>query len=238
MEHYEIFPLGDQAVSLSFGNIIDKQVHRKLVAARNYILAGNFPRVTDAVLGYSSLTVTYDALDFPSSTQSKPLIKVISDILRTAIEEAKHEDHAQMLKRIPVCYEPEFSTDMDFVTRRLGLTREDVISLHVALRYDVYMIGFLPGFPYMAFVDSRLRVPRKEKPSARVAAGSVALAGEQTGIYPVDSPGGWSVIGRTPVPMFNKEEETPCFLEAGDVVEFYGISVDEFYAMQSGESWG
>lgn len=129
--------------------------------------------------------------------------------------------------RIPVCYEQEFAPDLVWVAGQKGLSPEQVIELHCARVYRVYMIGFLPGFSYMGTVDEQLQLPRKERP-VPVMAGGVGIAGAQTGIYPLNSPGGWQIIGRTPVKLFNPYQHPPVYLQTGNHVQFYPISSGEF----------
>jgi len=129
--------------------------------------------------------------------------------------------------RIPVCYEGEYGPDLEWVAREKNLPRDKVIRLHSFCTYHVYMVGFLPGFPYMGKTDPRLEVSRKPQPVA-VVAGGVGIAGIQTGIYPLNSPGGWQIIGRTPSKLFNPEFDPPVRLQAGDQVQFYPISREEF----------
>lgn len=131
------------------------------------------------------------------------------------------------LFRIPVCYQAEYAPDLDWVTHRTGLSREEVIGIHCAITYRVYMIGFLPGFCYMGRVDPRLELPRKQRP-VTVVAGGVGIAGMQTGIYPLNSPGGWQIIGRTPVQLFDPQADPPVRLQSGDQVQFYPVSAVEF----------
>jgi inhibitor of KinA len=133
-----------------------------------------------------------------------------------------------MVHRIPICYEEMFSLDMDFLCESNHIDRAEVIRLHTERTYTIYMIGFLPGFPYLAEVDARIAVPRKSRPRSRVPAGSVGIAGVQTGIYPVDSPGGWQIIGRTPVKMFDPRANPPVPFEAGDSISFYSITREAF----------
>jgi inhibitor of KinA len=148
--------------------------------------------------------------------------------LHQAYTEAMVQDEAaKAVVRIPVCYDLPYAMDLALLASQKGLTTEAVIDKHLARVYRVYMIGFLPGFSYMAGVDEQLVVPRKPKP-VPVQAGSVGVTGSQTGIYPVNSPGGWYIIGRTPVKLFNASAELPVLLNAGDQVRFYRISKEEF----------
>ncbi|GGA83049.1 hypothetical protein GCM10011511_02590 [Puia dinghuensis] len=132
--------------------------------------------------------------------------------------------------RIPVCYEGEYAPDLQWVAAQQGLTPKEVIDIHVASTYRVYMVGFLPGFPYLGTVDRRLQLPRKPQP-VTVVAGGVGIAGMQTGIYPLTSPGGWQIIGRTPVKLFDVEADPPIRLQAGDNVQFYPVSAKAFRDM-------
>jgi inhibitor of KinA len=129
--------------------------------------------------------------------------------------------------RIPVCYEGEYAPDLEAVARDKGLSRKEVIDLHCSIPYRIYMIGFLPGFPYLGKIDPRLEIPRKVRP-VPVIAGGVGIAGLQTGIYPQNSPGGWQIIGRTPIRLFDREADPPVMLLTGDQVVFYPVSTADF----------
>ena len=130
--------------------------------------------------------------------------------------------------KIPVCYDPVFAPDIMLIAEQKGLTPADVIEIHVSKIYRVYMIGFLPGFAYMGSVDSSIATPRLEKPRQLVMAGSVGIAGNQTGIYPLDSPGGWNIIGRTPIKLFDINSRDPCYFNPGDTVQFMPITRHAF----------
>ncbi len=143
---------------------------------------------------------------------------------------------AKKLVHIPVCYEPSLGPDLELVASEKQLAIEEIIRLHSGRAYRVYMIGFLPGFPYMAAVDDRIVMSRKNKPRAVIPAGSVGLAGLQTGIYPLDSPGGWQIIGRTPVKLFDKDNTNFLRINAGDAVQFYAVSRTEFDKLQNFKS--
>jgi inhibitor of KinA len=130
--------------------------------------------------------------------------------------------------QVPVCYAVSMAPDIESVAALHSLDVDEVIQLHTAKTYRVYMIGFLPGFAYMGSVDEKIVTPRRSQPRTQVPAGSVGIAGEQTGIYPFDSPGGWQLIGQTPLEMFNMANEMPCYLQPGDEVQFYPITMAEF----------
>lgn len=143
------------------------------------------------------------------------------------------DDRTNRLLKIPVCYDEEFALDRQRVMDYTGLTFEDMKLLHMSKSYYVYLIGFLPGFPYLGELDSKLFVPRLEKPRASVSASSVGVGGGQTGIYPVDSPGGWNIIGRTPLELFNVNGKEPFLFELGDEVQFYEITKQQYWEMKS-----
>jgi inhibitor of KinA len=137
------------------------------------------------------------------------------------------------LVRIPVCYEPFFAPDIEALANQKSITLHQLITLHTSVTYKVFMIGFLPGFPYMGEVDSSLEASRHLQPRKAVAAGSVGIAGKQTGIYPLTSPGGWQIIGRTPLRLFDVNRENAVLLQPGDSVQFYSITANEFAHNQS-----
>ncbi|MCG7434615.1 5-oxoprolinase subunit PxpB [Lysinibacillus fusiformis] len=143
------------------------------------------------------------------------------------------DDRTNRLLKIPVCYDEEFALDRQRVMDYTGLSFEDMKMLHMSKSYYVYLIGFLPGFPYLGELDSKLFVPRLEKPRASVSASSVGVGGGQTGIYPVDSPGGWNIIGRTPLELFNVNGNEPFLFELGDEVQFYEITKQQYWEMKS-----
>ena len=145
---------------------------------------------------------------------------------RESIADQAGEDRSHTI-RIPVCYEREYGPDLDLLAGKKGLTRDEVIRLHTADAYRVYMIGFLPGFPYLGKVAPALEIPRKERP-VPVVAGGVGIAGNQTGIYPLHSPGGWQIIGRTPLKLFDPSASVPVSIKVGDWVQFFPITQQEF----------
>lgn len=232
MSQYAIFPLGDQAVTFSLGNSIQIQHHHKLMAMMHWLQQHPFSGLLDIVVAYNSITVVYDLYLLSTNQKNESGTAFVRDLLLEAYRRSAEEPGAApKLQRIPVCYEDPFSPDMEYMMAETNLSRDRLITLHTGRNYRVYLVGFLPGFPYMAEVDPLLFMPRKSKPRARVEAGSVAIAGVQTGIYPVISPAGWQIIGRTPMRLFNKEVNPPVLLEPGDEVQFYPIATAEFWEM-------
>ena len=240
--NYSIFPLGDSAITIDLGNDIDNQINRKVLAIHDWLQMHRFEGVIDIIVGYSSVSLFYDPAIVRSGKDSDPAgaysyCKRLLETAWTAIADSLPSDGGTDLKgatggsprflRIPVCYEREYGPDLEQVAREKNLTGEEIIRLHCSSAYHVYMIGFLPGFAYMGKTDPRLHIPRKPQP-VPVTAGGVGIAGIQTGIYPLNSPGGWQIIGRTPSKLFTPDDDPPVRLQAGDKVQFYPISRDEF----------
>ncbi len=222
---YSIFPLGDAALLIDFGNTISEEVNRKVLRLFHRLKSAPHPGITGITPAYSSLLISYDLLTLYGHELS-PFDQLAQWIEGFTSETSFEEDQKRIF--IPVCYNEHFGPDLSSLARRSGLSIDEVIRLHTAPVYRVYMIGFLPGFAYMAGVDEAIAAPRLDSPRQKVAPGSVGIAGRQTGIYPLETPGGWQLIGRTPVTMFRAEDEPPVLLSPGDEVEFYSITEDEF----------
>jgi inhibitor of KinA len=226
---YTIFPLGDSALTIDFGNLIDLEINKSVVSLFHHLSAKPLNAMTESVPAYSSLTIYYNF--FEANKKKKPH--------QTAFEWMKQQAEKMIAEgfeikstidnniRIPVCYEDEFSTDINTIAEAKGISAEEFINIHTSKTYKVYMLGFLPGFAYMGEVDEKISHARKPQPQM-LKAGSVGIAGHQTGIYPLDSPGGWQIIGRTPLELFNKNNDQLTLLNAGDSVQFYSITKHEF----------
>jgi inhibitor of KinA len=237
-----IFPLGDSAITIDMSNCIDEQVNRKAVAIGNWLQDHHYDGVLDVIVAYSSVSVFYDPVKVRSANPDLQdgafgyMRHRLEEAWRQAGSPAERSDAGgsistqadnQQIMRIPVCYAGDFGPDLETVSKGRGISREEVIELHSSRVYRVYMIGFLPGFPYLARIDQRLEVTRKERP-VPVVAGSVGIAGFQTGIYSLNSPGGWQIIGRTPVRLFDPSAASPVLLKTGDQVQFFPVSREEF----------
>ena len=220
-------PLGDSALLVSFGEVIDEETNDRVHALAKAIEKASFEWLVEVVLAYSSLAVIYDPklIDF--------------DGVKRAIQglEFSAEKFEGKLVEIPVLYGSEYGPDLEFVAEYNGLTPEEVIEIHSKPVYRVYFLGFLPGFAYLGGMDERIATPRLEKPRLKVPAGSVGIAGKQTGIYPLESPGGWRLIGRTPLRLFNPSKEPPTLLQPGDKVKFVPIDEEKFREIYRAE-WG
>ena len=226
---YKIYFINDSAAAIDFGNVIDKEINAKAVALFNYLKQYPIEGMIEAIPAYSSVSIYFDIL---SLRKKIPSHKKVYDWIQNKLNQVMASkvtgfETIADLVRIPVCYDEEFAIDLPWIATQKNLTREEIIHLHSSRQYHVYMLGFLPGFSYMGEVDEKIAVPRKPEPQP-ILAGSVGIAGKQTGIYPLNSPGGWQIIGRTPLKMFDKNKMEPCFLKAGDSVEFYSITKDEF----------
>jgi inhibitor of KinA len=230
MNDISIFQLGDQAVTLSLSSKLPEENHYRIIAINDWLITNHFHGLLDIIISLNSITLIYDADKIKHTYGIESPFLYAANKLREGYQQTAHELIRKEGKffRIPVCYEPPFAPDLDFVSSYAGLDREAVIRIHTEKLYRVWMVGFLPGFPYLGEVDSRITVPRKSSPRTKVEAGSVGIAGIQTGIYPLDSPGGWQIIGKTPHALFTKDAMPPVLLEPGDTVQFYSITWREF----------
>lgn len=225
---YTIAPLGDTAIRIDFGNKIDQAVHCRIMALYDHLKAFPFKGTTDLIPAYSSLTVCYEPAAYLQELNAQQSIAELLTRQLTEIAETTAVIHtvSPRLIKLPVCYEGKFAPDLSTMAATTGKTEQTIINLHTETIYQVYMLGFLPGFAYMGEVDDVIAMPRKSRP-VPIAAGSVGIAGKQTGVYPLASPGGWNIVGRTPLSLFNRETGGTLF-QPGDHVQFYSISSDEF----------
>jgi len=224
---YSIFPSGDHAITISFGNQIDlkhnSQVHQLFASLRQQ----QQTFWMDIIPAYTSLTIVYDVgairKQYPSAYEW------VRGELEKALENIKEDGIVSVRTiKVPVCYDLSFAPDSKGLAANKKISIDELIELHSQVTYHVYMIGFLPGFAYMGTVDDRIASPRHIQPRTHVPAGSVGIAGNQTGIYPLDSPGGWKIIGRTPVNLFDVRAADPVLLQAGDEINFFPITKVEF----------
>ena len=198
------------------------------MALFHHLREKNIEGVKDIIPAYTTLTVVYDIVRVQKQTPGSASVFISSEIEKALQHCSWNIATSASLIEIPVCYDTSLGIDLKEISKQKKLSIEDIIRIHASTIYDVYMLGFLPGFAYMGTVDEKIITPRKEKPRLHVAAGSIGIAGAQTGIYPIDSPGGWQLIGKTPLQIFNKEKINPCLLKAGDKVQFVAIDKNEF----------
>ncbi len=221
-------PLGDSALTVEIGDRIDG----KLVAAvadldariAAKIDAGRMKGIVEAVPTYRSLTLIFD----PEVVSRCALQRQVAALLSAPPRRVSRKGDCW---RLPVCYDPGYGSDLERIAGERGLSPDGIVALHAGRTYTVYMIGFLPGFPYMGDVAEELRLPRLTEPRVRVPAGSVAIAGQQTAVYPAESPGGWNIIGRCPLPLFEPRRPQPALLSPGDRVTFEPVTVKRYEAL-------
>ena len=212
---------GDSALVVEFGDEISQEVNRKVHALAEALGKSSLPGLGEPVPTYRSLLIHYDPLHL-SYDEVKAFVL---GVLQKCEEEPSLEPG---VVEVSVVYGGEFGPDIEFVAERNGLSVEEVISLHSGATYTVYMLGFTPGFAYLGGMPEAIATPRLETPRTLAPAGSVGIAGEQTGIYPIATPGGWRLIGRTPLKLFDPERDPPTLLKAGDIVRFVPISEGEY----------
>lgn len=211
---------GDTALTVEFGETAERRFSEAVLALDARLAASRPPGVVELVPTLRSLTIHYD----PCVTSAEELSRTVAPLL-DGLERQPRRGRRWV---IPVCYSPELAPDLDEVAQRSGLTPKQVVDLHTSVDYRVYMLGFLPGYPYMGDVPQQLRLPRRESPRTSVPAGSVAIATTMTAVYPLDSPGGWHLIGRSPVRLFEAERDPAVLLAPGDHVRFAAITRAEF----------
>ncbi len=216
-------PAGDAAVVVEFGDHVSRVLNDRVLRLNTRVRAAPPQGLVETVPTFRSLTVHYD----PLATDSARLIAAI----RSLLDSGGGETRQARLWRIPACYATPHALDLEDVARLTGRSTEEVIRLHCSTRYRIYMIGFVPGFPYMGDLPPALMLPRRADPRTRVPPGSIAIATGMTAIYPLESPGGWHVVGTTPVRLFDPRRREPALLAPGDAVQFEVITAVEFEAI-------
>lgn len=226
---YRIYPCGDHAITIELGDTVDAATNEKVMALFRELTGKRIAGVRDIIPAYSTLTLVYDLVSLKKKGQTASVYEMMHKHLQEVAKMVSIgiTTPARLVK-IPVCYDESLAPDLVSLAESHQLSIDEVIKLHTGKTYRVFMIGFLPGFAYMGTVDEKIITPRKSKPRTMVPAGSVGIAGEQTGIYPFDSPGGWQLIGQTPLRMFAVEKDIPCYLQPGDEVQFCSITLSEF----------
>jgi inhibitor of KinA len=218
---HRIVTAGDSVFVVEFDERIDPSVNASAIALADAIQGAQIPGVRDVVPTYRSVAIYFDPLRTPADV-----------LMQRLDDEAARAGRAVAAStaplRIPVCYGGPFGPDLAAVAGFAHTSEADVIAIHTAVTYRVFMLGFVPGFAYLGIVDSRIAVPRHPTPRVRVPAGSVGIAGVQTGIYPSETPGGWQLIGRTPIKPYDPSRPQPFLMKAGDAVQFYPIAPSEF----------
>ncbi|WP_025322153.1 5-oxoprolinase subunit PxpB [Deferrisoma camini] len=224
-----ILPCGETALTVEVGDAIAPEIHERVVALARALegIRGVIARVPT----YRSVFVEYDPLEVSYEALALEVERAWSDLTRSPPRAS-----SPRVIEIPVCYDPEFGPDLAEVARRHGLTPAEVVEIHTAPAYRVYMLGFMPGFLFLGGLSPRIHTPRRAEPRARVPAGSVGIAGPQTGVYSLDSPGGWQIIGRTPLRMFDPQRQPPARAVPGMGVRFRPIDAATFRAMKKSKT--
>lgn len=221
MEEVKISTAGDSALLIEFGQEISPEINARITAFVHLLKAQHIEGVQDMIPAFTSLLINYD----PRVVNYKTLTKRLQKLLKLDVNE---EASTSRVFEIPVCYGGEYGPDIENIAKNTGLTEEEVIKIHSSKDYLIYMLGFLPGFSYLGGLDERIHTPRLANPRIRIPAGSVGIGGSQTGIYPLDSPGGWQLLGLTPVKTYDPERENPILFEAGDYIRFVPVSEEEY----------
>lgn len=222
-----ISPVGDRAISIDFGQVIDPKINRHIRQTIERIKALQLEGIIELVPTYCALLVEYDAMLYSYSE--------ICNIIEPTLDEGMTDTTNELVTvvEVPTVYGGEFGPDLSFVASHNHLSEDEVISIHSGTDYLVYMLGFIPGFTYLGGMDPRIATPRLSSPRTLIPAGSVGIAGEQTGTYPSDSPGGWQIIGRTPVTMYDMSKAQAALLNAGDYVRYVPIDESEFHRIKA-----
>jgi len=217
------FPLGDSALTVEFGTVISEELNRKAIALAQNIASDPFEGFIEAVPAYASTTIFYDVVKTRSAHRDFP--SAFAAVRHRATACVNDLDHSALQKvgreiEIPVDFGGEAGPDLTILANFAGISETEVVEIFTSQSYRVYMLGFLPGFSYMGQVDKRIAMPRRDSPRKVVPKGSVGIACRQTGIYSLESPGGWQIIGRTEIEMFTPKADDPTFLRPGDSVRF------------------
>jgi len=220
-----IIPMGDTALVLEVGHTISEETHRRVQAVVQRLDQQPISGVLEVVPAFATVTVYYDPFQIAYTELRDRVEAALQGLTDVELPPSR-------IVEIPVCYGGEFGPDLAKVAARNQLTPSEVIEIHTDAEYLVYMIGFAPGFPYLGGLSERIATPRRDTPRPVIPAGSVGIAGQQTGVYPLETPGGWQLIGRTPLRLFRPEQDPPTLLQAGDLVRFREITAEQYQVIK------
>lgn len=226
----EISQISETSALIEFGSEINEDINKRIRTFCTYIDEHPFIGMVEYVPAFSSVSVIYNPLDIKCEYPYDVVKSILEDMLSKLDFSLMDKEH---IVEIPVCYGGEFGPDIEHVAKINNLTVDEVIKIHCEGKYLVYMIGFAPGFPYLGGMSEKIAAPRRESPRTEIPKGSVGIAGMQTGLYPIETPGGWQLIGRTPIKMFDLD--TKSLLKSGDIAKFYPISYEEYLELKEGE---
>jgi inhibitor of KinA len=221
----EIVPLGDCAITITFGNKIHERIHQQIQQFLHLFRRSKVVGVFESVPAYTSISIFYD----PTMITYSQLEKEVYSTYKYALETPPIES---IVYKIPVLYGGTTGPDLRFIAEYNKISEQEVINLHANKEYLIHMVGFVPGFPYLGGLSPKIASPRLEKPRPKIAEGSVGIGGNQTGIYPAEVPSGWRIIGITPLRLFNIEKEIPSLLSAGNYVAFHPVDYEEFLLLK------
>lgn len=221
--NFSFSPLGDQAIVIDVGNEINEETQKYVRAISALLEASPSVWLIEIIPAFTTITVFYDPLEAVYATVKTELEERIAETSEEVMADSRTIE-------IPVCYGGDFGPDLEFVAQHNNLTTEEVIQIHTSGIYSVHMIGFAPGFPFIGGMSEKIAAPRRDSPRLRIPERTVGIAGKQTGVYPIETPGGWQLIGRTPLRLFRPEQEIPSLLRAGDQIVFKRISENEYHS--------
>jgi KipI family sensor histidine kinase inhibitor len=221
MQNIRILIEGDSSLLVEFGKEISPDINRRITAVVQLLKEQHIEGVVDLIPAFCSLLINYD----PRVISYEEISERVHAIIKL---DARAGEQRKRVYEIPVCYGGEYGPDIDNIAEHAGLSVDEVIKIHSSRDYLIYMLGFLPGFCYLGGLDERIHTPRLANPRIKINAGSVGIGGSQTGIYPLDSPGGWQLMGMTPVKTYDPERDVPILVEAGDYIRFVPIDEDEY----------
>lgn len=222
MSKIKYMPAGDKALVAEFGNQIEEGLNQQVHHLAARLTKACIPGVQELLPTFRSLMIYYNPLEIRYG-ELKKQVESLAEDMGEAVENRKR------ILKIPCCYGARFGPDLRDMEQYTGMDREEIIRLHSSVDYKIYMMGFLPGFVYLGGLDKRLEMPRLTTPRVKIFAGAVGIGGSQTGVYPLASPGGWRLIGGTPVDFYDPDRENPILCEAGEYIRFVPITVDDYY---------
>ena len=226
MQNIRILTAGDSSLLIEFGNEISPEINRRIAAVVELMREQHIEGVVDVIPAFCSLLVNYD----PRVAGYEKMKKRLESLVRVDIKVGQVK---RKIFEIPVLYGGEYGPDLASIAEHAGISQDEVIAIHSSRDYLIYMLGFLPGFCYLGGLDERIHTPRLSNPRLRIRAGSVGIGGSQTGIYPLDSPGGWQLMGMTPVKTYDPEREIPILVEAGNYIRFVPIYEEQYKQIQA-----
>lgn len=221
VESFKLLPAGDRAAVADFGNVIDEAVNRQVNRLKDLLLIEKIAGIEEMVPAFSSLLILYNPqlLKFTELGEKLKKINLTPELINST---------QKKILEIPCCYGGEYGEDLTDLAKLSGLSEAEIIKIHSSRDYRVYMLGFLPGFVYLGGLDERIAAPRLKTPRVAIPAGSVGIGGDQTGVYPIASPGGWRLIGKTPVKFYDPARKQPILCQAGDYIRFVPITANEY----------